>query len=107
MEILALLAGSASMLVTLFVGGRLIRLARSNGQAPELLLGLSLVLLGCGWSALVAIGRQATDLPDLVRAGSVAAGAACAIVGTTSLAIFNERVFRPGVGWARALAGAV
>lgn len=107
METLAVLAGLLSMLVSLIVGGRLIRLAGRTHQAPELLIGLSLVLLGCGWSALVAIGRQAAGLPDAIRVGSVAIGALCGIAGTTCLAIFNWRVFRPGVAWAPILAGAI
>lgn len=107
METLAIFAGLTSMVVSLVVGARLLRLAQHSGQAPERLLGLSLVTLGCGWSAMAAIGRQATDLSDPVRSGLVAGGALCAIAGTTCLAIFNERVFRPGVAWARALAGAV
>jgi hypothetical protein len=107
MEMLAVLGGLVSMLVSLIVGGRLIRLAGRTHQAPELLIGLSLVLLGCGWNALIAIGRQAVGLADPLRVGLLVGGALCAIVGTTCLAIFNWRVFRPGVAWAGVLTGAV
>jgi hypothetical protein len=105
--IVAIIAGILSMVMSLVVGGRLIRLSQHTRQAPELLLGLSLVLLGCVWSALAAIGRQAEALPDPVRVGMLAVGALCAIGGNASLAIFNARVFRPGRAWANGLTAAL
>jgi len=106
-EILAIVAGLVSMLMSGVVGAKLIRLAQRTRHSPELLLGLSLVLLGCFWSALAAIGRQASGLPDSVRVGMLVVGASCAIGGNTSLAIFNVRVFRPGIAWASGLTGAL
>jgi hypothetical protein len=59
------------------------------------------------WSPLVAVGRQATALADPLRAALVVAGALCGVVGVSSLAAFNWRVFRAADGWARVLAFAV
>jgi hypothetical protein len=107
MEMLAIVAGLLSMLVSLAVGIKLIRLAGRTQQVPELLIGVSMVLMGFGWSALSAAGRQAEGLSDPARVGMLVASAICAIVGTSCLSLFNWRVFRPGVAWPGALAGAV
>ena len=107
MEMLAIAAGLLSIFVTLLVGIKLIRLAGRTQQIPELLIGASLVLMGFGWSGLVAVGRQAHELPDPVRAAVMVAAAICAITGTSCLSLFNWQVFRPGVAWAGAMAGAV
>jgi hypothetical protein len=106
-EIVAALAGIASVLLAWIVGGRLIWLSRRTRQAPELLIGSGLVLAGGAWSPLVAIGRQATALPDATRAGLVVAGALCGIAGMSCIAVFNWRVFRPASAWGPVLAGAV
>ena len=107
MEMLAIAAGLASMLVSLVVGIKLIRLAGRTQQLPELLIGVSMVLMGFGWSALSAAGRQAAALSDPMRVGVLVAAALCAIVGTSCLSMFNWQVFRPGVAWAGLLVGAV
>lgn len=107
MKLVAALAGLLSVLVSVTVGLRLLLLARRTRQTPEFLIGLGLVLVGAFWSALIAVGRQATTLPDDVRAALVCAGAACGLVGTSCLVLFNWRVFRPGSAWAPAAAGAV
>jgi hypothetical protein len=107
MQVAAALAGLLSMLVSALVGVRLVRLARRTRQIPELLIGLDLLLVGCGWSALVAVGRQATALPDATRVALVIAGATCAIAGTACLAVFNCRIFRPGSAGARVAAAAI
>jgi hypothetical protein len=107
MEMLAIVAGLLSMLTSLAVGLRLIRLAGRTRQAPELLIGVSMVLMGFGWSSLAAAGRQAEGLSDPARIGVLVAAAICAILGTTCLSMFNWRVFRPGVTWAGVLTGAV
>lgn len=107
MAILAAVAGLFSVLVSWFVGVRLMLLARRTRRFPELLLGLTLFLAGGCWSPLVAIGRQAPGLADPMRAALVATGAVCAVAGMSSLALFNWRVYRPRAAWAAALAGAL
>jgi len=101
-EIVAALAGIASVLVCWVVSLRLLLLARRTGQSPELLIGLGLLLVGGLWSPLMAVGRQATGLPDEVRAAVVVVGALTAICGMSCIAIFNWRVFRPADSWAAA-----
>lgn len=107
MELFAALAGAASMLVSCIVGTRLVMLSRRTHQAPELLVGITLVLAGGAWSALVAVGRQATGLPDETRIALVLAGALCGLAGMTCMAVFTWRVFRPVSAWAACLAAAV
>jgi len=43
----------------------------------------------------MAVGRQATALPDALRAALVISGALCGLCGMSCMAIFNWRVFRP------------
>jgi hypothetical protein len=95
MEVAAGLAGLLSVLVSLFVGVRLVLLAYRTGQTPELLIGLDLILVGAFWNALIAVGRQATGLPGEVRAALVCAGALSAVAGTACLMVFTWRTFRP------------
>lgn len=95
MEIAAALAGLLSMLVSCVVGVRLLLLAHRTRQAPEMLIGLDLILVGCFWSLLVAVGRQGTALPDDLRAALVFVGSLCGVAGTACLAVFTWRTFRP------------
>src|SRR5258705_5652037 len=107
MERLPIVAGLLSMVTSLAVGIKLIRLAGRTHQMPELLIGVSLVLLGFGWSGLSAAGRQAPGLSDPARIGMLVAAAICAIVRTVCLSLFNWRVYRPGVTWPGVLTGVV
>lgn len=107
MQMIAIVAGLLSMVTSLAVGIKLIRLAGRTQQVPELLIGVSLVLMGFGWSGFGAAGRQAEGLSDLVRIGMLVASAICAIFGTVCLSLFNWRVFRPGVAWPWVLTGVV
>lgn len=104
MIVVGALAGIVSLLTSWIVGVRLLLLARRTRRAPELLIGLALLMTGGLWNTLVSIGRQAVGLPDEVRAGLVAVGALAGATGMTCLALFNQRVFRPREGWAAALA---
>jgi hypothetical protein len=94
-QIVAALAGLLSVVFCWVVSVRLLLLARRTRQAPELLIGLGLLLAGGLWSPLMAVGRQATTLPDALRAALVIAGALCGLCGMSCIAIFNWRVFRP------------
>lgn len=107
MVVVGALAGIVSVLTSWIVGGRLLLLARRTRRAPELLVGLALLLMGGLWSPLVAIGRQAEALSDPLRAALVAVGALAGAIGMTSLALFNRRVFRPDARWAAVLATAI
>jgi len=107
MALLAAIAGLFTVLTAWFVGLRLVLLARRTRQAPELLIGLALLLSAGCWNPLVAVGRQATALSDPVRAVLVVVGAVCGIAGMSSLAVFNWLVYRPGAAWAPALSAAI
>lgn len=107
MEIVAALAGAVSVLTSWIVGCRLLLLARRTRLAPELLLGVGLLLLGGCWAPLVAVGRQATALSDDARLLTIVIGSLAGVIGMTALAAFNWRVFRPDAAWARALVCAV
>ena len=99
MEKIAIFAGLLSMLTSLAVGIKLIRLAGRTRQLPELLIGVSLVLMGFLWSALSTAGRQGETLSDPVRVALLVASAVCAIFGTVCLSLFNWRVYRPDSVW--------
>jgi hypothetical protein len=104
LQIVAAIAGIASVLLAWIVGGKLLLLSRRTGQTPEFLVGLGLLMAGGLWSPLMAVGRQATALSDEVRVALVVLGGITGFVGMTSIAIFNWRVFRPGETWAQGLA---
>jgi hypothetical protein len=107
MERIAIVAGLLSMVTSLAVGIKLIRLAGRTRQLPELLIGVSLVLMGFFWSALSAAGRQGEALSDRVRVTLLVASAVCAILGTVCLSLFNWRVYRPDSVWPGVLNGVV
>lgn len=107
-----LLATLLFVLGSAVVGLRLLLLARSTRQQPELLLGAAILgtaVLGYGMLIAAAILRgsdlsAASATPTttaLTGAGKVlhAAGVSCFL-------LFILRVFRPADAWARALAGA-
>ena len=96
MDLLAAVGGLSFVLASLVVGLRLLLLARRTGELPELAIGLALFLMGGIGYPLTAVARLATPLPDSVRTGFFALSLLCALVGTLSAALFNQRVFRPG-----------
>jgi hypothetical protein len=115
---MAALAGSLYLVSTiafcaicLVIGVRLVRLSRRGGGRVDLLLGLGIGLtggLGYGLLIGVAIARQAAG--DEERALFTAAsglGRALHDLGVACVLAFVVQVFRPGVAWARALAGAM
>jgi hypothetical protein len=113
---MAALAGSLYLVSTvafclfcLAIGVRLQLLARRTGGRPERLLGLGLGLTGgLGYGILISVSllRQAagdTPAPALTFWGLV--GKAIHDIGVVAMLGFILTVFRPGVAWARALAG--
>ena len=104
MTLVAGLGTGVFVLVGLVVGVRLLALARRTRQAPELLIGATLLAMGpVGFPcALVALRIQA----EVPLAGSLLLGFAVAALaaGTVCLVRFTQGVFRPGERWARGLA---
>jgi hypothetical protein len=90
--------------VTCFaVSVKMLLLARRTREAPELALGLSLLLCGGLGGALLFVGQsRAQELGDLAF-GVRAAGLLCLSAGSIALWCFTWRVFRPRAGWAAAL----
>lgn len=103
MELLAALGGGAFVLVSAWLGVRLLMLAARTREIPELACGLGLLLMGGIGYPLLAVSQQATGLSIPVRTLLVAVQMLCHVVGNTAFCIFVYRVFRPGVRWARAL----
>jgi hypothetical protein len=106
LQIVAALAGIASVLVAWIVGCKLLLIGRRTGQLPEFLIGLGLLMAGGFWSPLMAVGRQATGLPDTARVALVVCGGLSGIVGMICIAVFTRRVFRPEQPWALAFTAA-
>jgi hypothetical protein len=93
----ALLAVVLQTIVGWIVAVRLLALARRTRELPELLLGVSLL-------ASVALGYPFRIAgPALGNAAIDFAGNALVSLGFALAAVFTQRVFRAGFGWARAL----
>jgi hypothetical protein len=105
-RLLSLLGFASFALASLWVGGRLLRLALRTRQAPEAAVGTALVC-GGGLGYLFAIGSRMQLLPADWAGDVRLAGAAFIHLGSAALAVGCWRIFRPGEGWARALCGAI
>jgi hypothetical protein len=104
MQAFAALAVGLLIVASIFVGLRLVALHRRTGGAPELMLGLMLLLsVGVGYAVSITTSRMAaTELTrPLHMISSLAVNA-----GFSLLFLFAARVFRPEAAWAKALAGA-
>ena len=101
MQLLSGLGFLCLLVSSLTVGVRMLALARRTRRAPELLLGLSLVLLaGVGYPLMVA--TRAPGLLEPPALGAVAVAGVLAIdVSVALLFAFTWRVFRAGSRVAR------
>jgi hypothetical protein len=115
---MAALAGSLYLVSTiafcavcLAIGARLVRLSRGGGGRAELLLGLGIGLTGgLGYGLLIgaAIARLAAGEEErALFTAATALGRLLHDLGVACVLAFVVQVFRPGVGWARALAAAM
>jgi hypothetical protein len=87
------------------VGVSLLRTAARTRRAPELLIGLGLVGMGPvsqAFTAFAGTGRLPAGEVDPVLHAFAALGS---LVGMACIYAFVLVVFRPGVAWARTLAG--
>jgi hypothetical protein len=103
MLLLAAVGGGAFVLASLIVSLRLLALARRTRGAPELLIGLGLLLMGGVGYPLSTTARLLESAPEW-KAALFAVHGLLSLVGQGCVATFNWRVFRPGEAWARALA---
>jgi hypothetical protein len=104
---LAALGGLAFVVPSILVGIRLLRLAVRTRKIPELCIGLALLLMGGLGYPLIMTARMAVRLGDPARVGLMAVAVLLMGVGMLAVAVFNQRVFRPGEGWARGVVVAV
>src|SRR4030095_10333864 len=102
--LLALISALAFVAVGVTVGVKLLRLAHRPGALPELLVGAWMVLLsGVAWPLLLLVSMPNPLPNDVLRAGWCIAALAMS-GGWSGVYLFTWHVFRPGPGWARALA---
>lgn len=103
LEFLALLSAVAFVAVGAAVGVKLLLLARRTQALPERIIGAALLMLsGVAWPLLLVASGKAVFEP-VVRG---ALGVASLVMGASwaGMFLFTWKVFRPGEGWARALA---
>ena len=104
-EILALASAVAFMGVGATVGAKLLWLARRTRALPETLVGAALLLLSAlAWPLLLIVSAPEPPPGVVLRAGWAGASLAMAF-GWSGVFLFTWRVFRPGRGWGRWLAG--
>lgn len=103
MLLLAGIGGGAFVLASLIVSLRLLALARRSRGLPELLIGLGLLLMG-GVGYPLSTTARVLEGPLELKATLFLIHAGLSLLGQSCVAVFNWRVFRPGDGWARALA---
>jgi hypothetical protein len=96
METLAALGGGSFALASLVVGARLLLLAVRTGELPEFGVGVALFLMGGLGYPAAAVARGAPGIGVLPRVALEAAAMVCMVLGTSGIALFNWRVFRPG-----------
>jgi len=102
-ELFAAVMVGVFICAAILVGIRLLQLHRKTGDAPELLLGLELLIVaGVGYPTAVA--TRFAD-PDLVRPLIMVSNLSMN-AGTAMFCVFTWRVFHPDDAWARILAGA-
>ena len=101
---IAACGGLVFVLASLVLGARLLALAARTRRLPEICIGLAMLLMGGLAYPLIMTARMAVRLSAPTRLGVMAFAILFMGVGTLAVAIFNWQVFRPGAGWARALA---
>jgi hypothetical protein len=107
LQILAQLGGGAFTLVCLVIGLRLVLLSARTRRLPELLVGLSLLLMAGVGYPLSAIARQTPGLAPETRAELGCLGALLVVVGVTANTAFIWMLFRRETIWGRTLLAAV
>jgi hypothetical protein len=102
-EILVLASATAFVGVGAGVGVKLLRLARRTHGFPERVVGFSLfVLSAVAWPLMLA---ASAPLPEPVLRGARVGASLAMAFGWSGVFLFTWRVFRPGPGWGRTLAG--
>lgn len=106
MQLLVNLSVLGYVVMVTLVGVRMLWLARRTRGAPELLIGAgSILICGVGFPASVASGFGGPVA--LLNAPLWVASELVTQIGVVLMYGFTQQVFRPGVGWAKALIAAV
>lgn len=104
-ELLALASAVAFVAVGTIVAGKLLALARRTRALPESLMGSSLLLLATvAWPLLLIVSAPEPP-PGLVLRLAWAGASLAMALGWSGVFLFTWRVFRPGPGLGRWLAG--
>jgi hypothetical protein len=102
-EILVLASATAFVGVGAGVGVKLLRLARRTRGFPERVVGFALfVLSAVAWPLMLA---ASASLPEPATRAARAGASLAMAFGWSGVFLFTWRVFRPGPGWGRTLAG--
>jgi len=88
---------------SLFVGIRLLILARRTRGFPEFIVGMGFLLVGGSGYPLSAISGYGVETVGEVVFPAYAAGAVANLLGIFCFVLFTWKSFRPEAGWARAL----
>jgi len=102
LDVLLLVSTAAFIAAGALVGARLLLLAKRTRQVPDFIVGFSLFILSAVAYPLIllsSVGNLSLDATRWFSIGSVSTLA----TGWVGVFVFTKQVFRPGVGWARAL----
>lgn len=101
---LAAIGGSASLLLQLVVGLRLLWLGTRTRALPELVLGFGLFAMGGIATPAVALARAPLGFSAETSGQLLFTYSLIMALGTGGFTLFTQRVFRPTGRWAKALA---
>ncbi len=99
MRIFAILSLASMALSGVFVGVRLLALGRRNGQQPELLMGLGLLLVAVVGAPIAGIGRAPALVATPQGDAIFGVGLAATQLGIALFAAFTWHVFRRDALW--------
>jgi len=98
------LSAVASVVVSLVLGVRLLRLWSRSRQLPELAIGASFLIAGVMGYVATVLGNPGTaGLPDALAYRVMVSGIGLISAGVALTYFFVWKVFRPDAAWARGL----
>ncbi len=104
---IAAIGGGSLVLSSFFFGLRLIWKSYQTRGLPEFCLGMGLFLMGGLGYSISTAANAIPDVPESFRLAASFISMICSIAGHSVIALFTYKVFRPGVAWARLLAGSI
>jgi hypothetical protein len=91
------------IITSLFVGIRLLTVARRTRGVPEFIVGMGFLMVGGSGYPLSAISGYGVKIVGEVLFPAYAVGHVVTILGIFCFVLFTWKSFRPQAGWARAL----